>query len=85
MERTMRVWVSRRRFLALAAGAVPFVAKPAWGRAAEVAPRDLCTWRKRQGPVCRSGSLKEYWCEYCNDPGTGSNPARCEWRLVGRC
>lgn len=81
----MRAWVSRRRVLALAAGMVAFGTSPTRGRARQVEPRNVCYWRKRQGPICSFGTSKEYWCEYCNDPGTGSTPTRCEWRLVGRC
>lgn len=81
----MRLWVSRRRVLALAMGVVAFGIAPARGRAGEVGTQDYCYWKKGQGPVCSSGTSKEDWCEHCNDPGTGSTPTRCEWRLVGRC
>lgn len=81
----MRTWLSRRRVLSLVAGMVGFGTASSRAEAGDVTTQDYCYWKKLQGPLCSGGQMKEYWCEYCNDPGTGSNVTRCEWRIVGRC
>lgn len=81
----MRVWGSRRRLLVVIAGALGVTATGGSARAGEVGTQDYCYWKKAQGPLCRSGLAKEYWCEHCNDAGTGWTVTRCEWRVVGTC
>lgn len=72
---------SRRMVLLVAIAATFGSAAPARG---QVAPNDICYWRRTQGATCRSGRLQERWCEFCHGDG-GPTPTRCEWRTVGPC
>ena len=79
----MERMVGRREVLAAIMGAI-VAGAPARARAGEVGVQETCGWYRAQGPVCRSGVLKEYWCERCCDP-YGCQVIRCEWRVVGTC
>jgi hypothetical protein len=76
---------TRRRFLTAMAGALATAAPLMTVQAEGVQLRDVCYWRRAEGPMCSGGRIKEYWCEYCNTPGSGVTPVRCEWRRVGQC
>lgn len=77
-------WLSRRRVLALLAGALGAAPASAATQETPTTSREQCSWRRVQGPLCSGGRTKEYWCERCCDP-TGCQTVRCEWRVVGSC
>lgn len=81
----MRNRLSRRRLFSLIAAMSAALGLGAEARAGDVGTEDVCYWRRMYDYRCREGLLRERWCEYCNDPGTGATIVRCEWRPAGTC
>lgn len=46
--------------------------------------REVCFWRRVDGPYCANGESREYWCYYCC-VGSSCEVLSCETRIIGRC
>ncbi len=75
----------RRRFVGALVAAVATMFGAGQARAEETTIQEYCSWKRYEGPRCRTDhAVGEYWCYECCDM-SGCWTSWCEWRVVGTC